>query len=175
MVKKIKTFLMLNIFPPLIFLFLKFLRMTSKIVHVGREEVYSEWQKRNMIMCFWHGRLLMMPYAYEKKMGKVLISRHRDGEMIARVVRYFKVGTIRGSFRKGSVRATKEMLRALREGYDLAIAADGPKGPKYTVKRGTVELARLSETPIVPVTFSASKKKLLSPGTNLSFRYHSRG
>ena len=76
--------------------------------------------------------------------AKVLISRHRDGEFIARVIRYFGLGTIRGSYGKRSVSQVREMLAELKEGTDIAITPDGPKGPRYQMKQGIVELARLS-------------------------------
>jgi lysophospholipid acyltransferase (LPLAT)-like uncharacterized protein len=168
--KRIKSFLMLHFFPPLVFVFLTLLRCTLKIKQVNSEKVTDGWKKGdNFIFCFWHGRLLMMPFANLRGKGKVLISRHRDGELIARVMKFFKLGSIRGSFRKGTVSSIREIMNDLRKGYDVAITPDGPKGPRYTVKDGIVELARLTDKSIVPITYSASKKKLFSPGTNLSF------
>jgi hypothetical protein len=135
---------------------------------VNSQGVTDGWNKGdNFIFCFWHGRLLMMPFANLRGKGKVLISRHRDGELIARVMKFFRLGTIRGSFRKGTVSSIREIINDLREGYDVAITPDGPKGPRYTVKDGIVELARLTGKSIVPITYSASKKKLFSPGTSL--------
>jgi lysophospholipid acyltransferase (LPLAT)-like uncharacterized protein len=168
--KRIRSFLMLHVLPPLIFAFLTLLRITLKIKQVNSEKVTHGWKKGdNFIFCFWHGRLLMMPFANLRGKGKVLISRHRDGELIARVMTFFKLGSIRGSFRKGTVSSIREIIHNLREGYDVAITPDGPKGPLYTVKDGIVELARLTDKSIVPITYSASKKKLFIPGTSLSF------
>jgi hypothetical protein len=171
--KRIKAFLMVNVLPPLIFVFLNLLRVTLRIKQVNSERVADGWKKgENFIVCFWHGRLLMMPFANLRGKGKVLISRHRDGELIARVMAFFRLGSIRGSFRKGTVSSIREIMNNLREGYDVAITPDGPKGPRYCVKEGIVELARLTGKSIVPITYSASKKKLFSPGTDLSFLIH---
>lgn len=167
--KPVKFFLMSHILPPLVFLFLTLLRCTLRIKQINSEKVTEGWKKGdNFIFCFWHGRLLMMPFANLRGKGKVLISRHRDGELIARVMNFFKLGTIRGSFRKGTVSSIREIINNLNEGYDVAITPDGPKGPRYTVKDGIVELARLTGKSIVPITYSASKKKLFSHGTGLS-------
>jgi lysophospholipid acyltransferase (LPLAT)-like uncharacterized protein len=111
----------------------------------------------------------MMPFANLRGKGKVLISRHRDGELIARVMTFFRLGSIRGSFRKGTVSSVREIMNNLREGYDVAITPDGPKGPRYQVKDGIVELARLTGKSIIPITYGASKKKLFNPGTGSSF------
>jgi lysophospholipid acyltransferase (LPLAT)-like uncharacterized protein len=115
--KPVRSFLMSHIFPPLIFVFLCLLRSTLKIQQVNPEKVTNGWKKGdNFIFCFWHGRLLMMPFANLRGKGKVLISRHRDGELIARVMNYFKLGTIRGSFRKGTVSSIREIMSDLRQG-----------------------------------------------------------
>ena len=169
MLKKLKYFLMLKILPPLIFLFLYVLRITVRVEHVNNEQVQRKWEKgENFIVCFWHGRLLMMPFASNRGKGKVLISRHRDGEFIAKVVRFFSIDAIRGSYRKGSVSSVREILHDLKKGFDVAITPDGPKGPRYEVKKGIVELAKLAGKAIVPVTYSAGKKKLFNHGTGLS-------
>ena len=168
--KRIKSFLMVNVLPSLIYVFLTLLRSTLKIKQVNSEKTTDGWKNGdNFIFCFWHGRLLMMPFANLRGKGKVLISRHRDGELIARVMTFFRLGSIRGSFRKGTVSSVREIMNNLREGYDVAITPDGPKGPRYKVKDGIVELARLTGKSIIPITYGASKKKLFNPGTGLSF------
>jgi lysophospholipid acyltransferase (LPLAT)-like uncharacterized protein len=125
------------------------------------------WDKgENSIVCFWHGRLLMMPFANRRGKGKVLISRHRDGEFIAKIMRYFGIGAVRGSYRKaGGISSLREIISDLKKGYDVAITPDGPKGPKYQVKKGIIELAKLTGKAIVPISYSAGKKKLFIPGT----------
>jgi lysophospholipid acyltransferase (LPLAT)-like uncharacterized protein len=165
MLKEIKYLIMLRLLPPLIYLFLLVLKATITITHINAAPVREGWERgENYIVCFWHGRLLFMPFANLRGKGKVLISRHRDGEFIARVIRFFGLGTIRGSYRKGSVSSLREILTDLRNGYDVAITPDGPKGPRYIVKKGIVELARLTGKAIVPVTYGAGKKKPFIPG-----------
>ncbi|MEN6617821.1 MAG: DUF374 domain-containing protein [Syntrophorhabdus sp.] len=169
MKKKIKSLLMLHITPPVVYAFLFLLRMTIRIRHVNRPPD-DKWGKRiNYLVCFWHSRLLMMPFAKKGGGGKVLISRHRDGEFIARIVHFFGIGTVRGSYRKeGSVSSLREILHDLKDNIDIAITPDGPKGPRFEVKKGIVELARLSRRSLLPVSYGASKKKLFIHGTALS-------
>jgi lysophospholipid acyltransferase (LPLAT)-like uncharacterized protein len=169
-IKELKYFLLLNILPPLIYIIISFIKITSQIKHVNSDPAHEMWDKgENSIVCFWHGRLLMMPFANRRGKGKVLISRHRDGEFIARVMRYFNLGSVRGSYRKeGGISSLREIITDLKNGYDVAITPDGPKGPKYDVKKGIVELARLTGKAIVPISYSACKKKLFIPGIALS-------
>ncbi|OPY69229.1 MAG: hypothetical protein A4E57_01317 [Syntrophorhabdaceae bacterium PtaU1.Bin034] len=163
MLKNVKYFIMLNFLPPVVYLVLTLLKATLRIEHINKDPVERLWQQGdNIIACFWHGRLLAMPFAYKGTGAKVLISRHRDGEFIARVIKYFGLGTVRGSHRKSSVSSVREMLAELKQGTSIAITPDGPKGPRYQVKQGIIELARISQIPIVPVTCSASKKKVFN-------------
>ena len=121
------------------------------------------WQDRQgVIVCFWHGRLLAMPFAYKGSRAKVLISRHGDGEFIARVIKYFGLGAVRGSYRKASVSSIREILAELKQGTIVGITPDGPKGPRYRIKEGIVELAKLAQRPILPVAYGADRKKVFA-------------
>jgi len=106
------------------------------------------------ILAFWHGRLLMMRYAYPGRRITVLISRHRDGEIIARTLGFFGVHSTRGSTTQGGMAGLREVVRRLREGWDAAFTPDGPRGPRHVVQPGVIEAARLSGAPIVPVSFA---------------------
>ena len=171
MFKRVKSFLLVHTLPLLVYIFLLALRATLRIEHVNREQMEDIREKAgSVIVCFWHGRLLLMPFAVKGAKAKVLISRHRDGEFIARVIRFFGVGAVRGSHGKsGAVASIREMLTATREGWTIAITPDGPKGPKQRIKQGLIELARISQKPIFPLAYGARKKKLSTPGTVSSF------
>ncbi|MFQ6079411.1 MAG: lysophospholipid acyltransferase family protein, partial [Thermodesulfobacteriota bacterium] len=109
---------------------------------------------------FWHGRLLLMPTGYRGKGVAIPISLHQDGELISRTVRYFGFKSIRGSTTRGGFSAMREMLKASEDGYDIAITPDGPRGPRYRVQNGIIELARRTGMPIIPISFNASRKKV---------------
>jgi lysophospholipid acyltransferase (LPLAT)-like uncharacterized protein len=172
MFKRLKRFLLVHTLPPLVYIFLVLLRATLRVEHVNREQMaHVRKEVGSVIACFWHGRLLLMPFAVKGAKAKVLISRHRDGEFIARVIRFFGLGTVRGSHGKsGGVASIREMISATREGWTIAITPDGPKGPKQKIKEGLVELARISQKPIFPVAYGARKKKLSAPGIASFFR-----
>lgn len=114
------------------------------------------------IVAFWHGRMFLLPFALKNYAHKVaiLISRHRDGELIAGIVEKMGFKTVRGSTGKGKggERAFKEMLRLIEEGYTVAITPDGPRGPREVVKPGIAKLAMKTGAPVYPLTFSADWK-----------------
>ncbi|MGH7479546.1 MAG: lysophospholipid acyltransferase family protein [Candidatus Methylomirabilales bacterium] len=129
-----------------------------RMSYVGREVLdrLIHAEGRRVMAAFWHGRLLMMPFAHPEVSWAVMVSRHSDGEVISRVAERFGIRPVRGSSRRGGGVALLGMVRASRRGYHLAITPDGPVGPREQVKTGTIELARLAGTPIIPVAFAAS-------------------
>jgi lysophospholipid acyltransferase (LPLAT)-like uncharacterized protein len=126
-----------------------------------------------IILAFWHGRLLMMPYSYPGRGITILVSTHRDGELVARTVRHFGIESVRGSTTRGAFAGLKALLKSARAGRDIAITPDGPKGPRMKAHAGVVQMARATGFPIVPMTFNASKKKPSGAGTPSSCLIHS--
>src|SRR5436309_4405291 len=94
---------------------------------------------RPYILSFWHGRLLLMRYAYPGERITVLISRHTDGEIIARTLSRFRIHSTRGSTTSGGMAGLREIVRRLRAGWDGAFTPDGPRGPRHVVQPGVIE------------------------------------
>jgi lysophospholipid acyltransferase (LPLAT)-like uncharacterized protein len=123
------------------------------------------------IIALWHGQHFMAPFIKTedaRHRAKVLISRHRDGEINARAAEKLGVGTIRGSgahngefYRKGGVSAFTEMLEALKDGYNVALTADVPKVARVA-GMGVVKLAQHSGRPIYAVAIATSRRKELN-------------
>ena len=127
------------------------------------------------ILAFWHGRLFLMPYAYPGRNIAILISEHRDGEIISRTMERFGFVTARGSTTRGGAVGLRDIVRRIRSGFDAAFTPDGPRGPRGVAQPGVIAAARLSGAPIVPVTFSCSKKNFSDRGTGFSFPFLSAG
>ncbi|MDR3435900.1 lysophospholipid acyltransferase family protein [Telmatospirillum sp.] len=117
---------------------------------------------RPFILAFWHGRILMMPYCWRReKPINMLISQHRDGQIIAQTVSHFGIDTVSGSSSKGGSAALRTMLKSLKAGQCIGITPDGPRGPRMRASDGIVQVARLSGCPIIPCSFSAGRRKIL--------------
>lgn len=130
---------------------------------IGSEIATTFWESgKPFILAFWHGRILMMPYCWipEKKIH-MLISQHRDGQIISRIVGYFGIHTIPGSTRKGGSVAFRNLLKALKAGECIGITPDGPHGPRMVVSEGIVQVARLTGVPVIPCTFATQRRHLL--------------
>ncbi|HQS84272.1 MAG: hypothetical protein B7Y25_05000 [Alphaproteobacteria bacterium 16-39-46] len=121
-------------------------------------------QNKSFIVCFWHGRLMMMPYAWnlgKERIFHMLISGHRDGKLISKVISYCGIKTIEGSSTHEGGVALKQMVRILRGNGTVGITPDGPKGPCQRVKMGVVMASYLTQSDILPATFSVSSSKIL--------------
>ena len=129
---------------------------------IGRQHVESCLARgERVIVAFWHARLLMMPFAYPGRPAAILISQHRDGEYITRIAERLGFTVVRGSATRGGARAFMQLIRSLREGNNVVITPDGPKGPRQQAKSGVIELARLSGMPLLPVAFGAWPRTIM--------------
>lgn len=153
------NWLKLTLLPPIGAGVIRLLGRTMGIQTEGAEGVDELYRKgHRLIIAFWHGRQLMMPLTYRGSGAHILISQHRDGELIHRIVSRFGFRSVRGSTTRGGVMALRELIRLGRSGVDLVMTPDGPKGPRHVAQVGVVQLAQATGLPIVPLTFSCSKK-----------------
>ena len=145
------------------------IRLLGRVIRIrteGNDQVDELYQQgRRIIIAFWHGRQLMMPLVYRGAEAHILISEHRDGELIHRIVSRFGFRSVRGSTTRGGVAALRRLIELGRSGRDLVVTPDGPKGPRQVAQLGVIQLAKATGLPIVPLTFSCSKKKSLRAGT----------
>ncbi len=117
---------------------------------------------RKVMYAFWHEGLLVATYAFRRQGIRVLVSQHRDGELIARAIERMGYGTIRGSTTRGGTRALFRMAAAGAAGNDLGVTVDGSRGPRLQVKPGTLIIAGRSGLPIVPFAVASRKPWELS-------------
>ncbi len=107
------------------------------------------------IFTFWHNRVFLATYFWQKRRIVVMTSQSFDGEYIARFIQRFGYGAARGSSSRGAVGAIIEMARLMRAGSPTAFTIDGPRGPRYVAKMGAVLLAKKTGQPILPFTINA--------------------
>ena len=113
--------------------------------------------KTPFIYVLWHGELLPLLWTHRNRKVAVMISEHRDGELVARVARSLGFRLVRGSTSRGAARALLNASRELETGFDLAVTVDGPRGPAHTVAPGALVISQRTNAPMVPVSASASR------------------
>jgi len=107
------------------------------------------------IYALWHAQQLPLTLRHRTENIAVIVSQHRDGEIISRMVEGIGYRTIRGSSTRGGSEALHEFTRAASEGHSLAITTDGPQGPARECKPGAVLAAARTGFPIVPAAAAA--------------------
>lgn len=143
----------------------------------GLEHLAPYWgDGKPVIVGCWHGRLLMIPYAWYKHGGGetyVLMGRNRNGELITRIVARFRMRAVRGGSSKGGEEARKEMAaRVMADPHTtLSMTPDGPRGPRYVSKMGMAHLSRSLNVPVIWVTASAKRSYRFPTWDRFMFPY----
>ena len=111
---------------------------------------------RRVLFTLWHGELLPLLWQHRGENVAIVISEHRDGEIIARIAESLGYGTVRGSSSRGASRALIGLMRAIDAGMDAAITPDGPRGPARVFAPGAAVAAQRTGALIVPIRAEAS-------------------
>ncbi len=118
----------------------------------GREPLEELRRSRHpFILAFWHSGILPLAYFHRNQGFTVLVSRNRDGEYIARVIRRMGFQLVRGSANRGGASGLRALVRTIRRGGEVAITPDGSRGPARKFKPGALLAAQLTGAPIIPL------------------------
>lgn len=154
--------------------------MSMELINRGVARDYCVRGRRIGIGAFWHQHMIPIASYCSYLNAVVMVSRSRDGELIARAVERTPLGTVRGSSSRGGREALDELIEAVRGGRPAAFACDGPKGPPREVKMGVVVAAKRTGAPIVPISFAAARAVRLRnwdrtvvpiPGARVAFAF----
>lgn len=144
------------VIPPVIYLVMRVIWFTASkkfhfITPVGDEQ---------HVCVTWHGELLMSTQAYrhihKKQRSSAIISQHFDGKLIASTLKFLSIRPLRGSSKKGAKKVLLEAFRAVKDGEEVLITPDGPKGPRHNMSDGAIGLAVKSNLPIFVMNYKAS-------------------
>ena len=137
---------------------IRLLALTWRMRTIGSEIVAELRRARQpIIFTLWHGQMLPLLWTHRGEGVAVLISEHRDGELIARAAMALGFRTVRGSTYRGADRALAGLVRELRAGHDVAVTPDGPRGPAKHFAPGALIAAQRANAPIVSVGAAASR------------------
>jgi lysophospholipid acyltransferase (LPLAT)-like uncharacterized protein len=120
-----------------------------------------EHQKKNFILAFWHGQMLLGWYLHRNKNFTALISKSNDGDLLEKILKHWKYNVIRGSSSKGGDVALGIMVDYARNNESIVITPDGPRGPVNKLKAGAVITAKRSNTPLILLGVGYNKKRVL--------------
>ena len=131
---------------------------TIRVTFVNRqipERLQAEG--KNYLYAFWHGRQFLLLYQHRHSGTVIPSSESRDGEIQAMILKRFGYRVVRGSSKRKGAQALLGLVENLRAGKNVALAVDGPRGPRCEVKPGVTYLAGKLNKVIVPVVTSAKR------------------
>ncbi len=168
-----KEKLLRYIIPFLGSIFLYLLCKTMRVTIINEEAERSlDRMNKNRITTFWHGRIFFIAYLYRfQQKYTVLVSPSSDGDIISGILTNLGISVVRGSSYKGGARALLKLIRVVKNGGCAGLISDGSRGPRYKIQGGIIDLARLTGAPIIPVTYSARRKKVFKSWDRFIFPY----
>tara|TARA_A100001011_G_scaffold79600_1_gene82411 strand:- start:35468 stop:36097 length:630 start_codon:yes stop_codon:yes gene_type:complete len=148
----------LRLYSILGYFILKFIFWSNKKEIFGLDNLIKiKSEKRPVMICSWHGRLLFPVFNLNKLNFYALAGLHKDAEIISRICEKLGWKMIRGSSSKGGYKAYKGILNKLSSNSKIYITPDGPKGPIHIIKDGIVEASIKKEALILPISGISSK------------------
>jgi lysophospholipid acyltransferase (LPLAT)-like uncharacterized protein len=124
--------------------------------------VKLENENKNYILAFWHGTMLLPWYLHGKPNCAALISKSKDGDLLAKILKHWNYKVVRGSSSTGGEIALAIMIDFAKNNYSVTITPDGPRGPAHKFKAGAVITAKKSRVPLIFAGVGYQKKKILS-------------
>lgn len=120
---------------------LRLLALTWRVRVRGREALDAALLRGPVVYAFLHGELLALTALHADQGVVGLVSRSRDGERLSSALSSLGYRVVRGSSSRGAVAGARAGDRALGEGSSLALAVDGPRGPRGVPKPGVARMA----------------------------------
>ncbi len=134
-----------------------------KIIKINDETIKKlDNENKNYILAFWHGTMLLPWYLYGSQKFAALISKSKDGDLLAKILKHWNYNVVRGSSSTGGDIALAIMIDFAKNDYSVTITPDGPRGPVHKFKAGAVITAKKSEVPLILAGVGYQKKKVLS-------------
>lgn len=128
-------------------------------------------KEKPAIFALWHAHQCAL-YANEDRGNlNVMISKSLDGDIIAAATQHVGIKVVRGSHKRSGASASLALIEKLEQGESAAITIDGPRGPLGVVKDGVINIAKLSQVPIIPMVWYSPSKWLLKFNTWDEFRF----
>lgn len=132
---------------------------TVRIEIINKKSIEQfEKDKKNFIAAFWHGSMVIGWYLHRNKNFAALVSKSKDGDVLAHILQKWNYKVLRGSSNVGGKEALEIMINLLKQNYSFAITPDGPTGPIYKMKAGAVVSSKKTGVPLVLIGIGCKNK-----------------
>ena len=129
------------------------------------------YPKEQCIFALWHAHQCGLYALEEREKTTVMVSQSNDGELIAQAGAAMGLNIVRGSHNRKGASATLELIESIKNGNNGALTIDGPRGPKHKVKKGIVDISRITGVPIVPMAWYSDSRFFFKFNTWDEFRF----
>ena len=155
-----KKFLFNFIFPYLLYTLILVWCWTIRESRKNPEaEDYVRKLSGGYILTLWHGRIFYLFYYLRRRPDfHLLISPSLDGDLLAQLARLMGYSVIRGSTFKKAVPSARSLIKVLRSGENIIIIADGSRGPCKEAQSGSIQIAGITDSPLIPMSYGAINK-----------------
>ncbi len=155
-----KKFLFNYVLPYFLYVLIYFWCWTIRIYRKNQEvEDYVRNLPGKYILTLWHGRIFYLFYYLRRRPDfYLLISPSEDGDLLARLARLMGYSVIRGSTYKKAVSSARALIKVLQREKRIIIIADGSRGPRIKAQPGSIQIAGITDAPLIPMTFGAKRK-----------------
>lgn len=135
---------------------IKLIYLTCKKEFIGEAP-----KSKPVVVLFWHEKLAFMPFIFsgcwQGRNANVMISDHKDGQVISDIISHFGIGSIRGSSSKGALKVFLSAIKSIHNGIDVVITPDGPRGPRHSISDGSVAVAQKTGVNLIVLSYTASR------------------
>lgn len=170
--KLIKSELTKKLACKLVYLYIKFVLLTSRVKITYQGFNFQEHKNNQCILATWHGRVMIMPIINPFTLpASAIVSDHNDGRLIGRVIEQAGVELIFGSSNRRRLSSLKEILIFIKKGFNFLITPDGPRGPSKEINGAIISIASNTGLPIIPAICSAKSAKIFNSWDNFMLPY----
>jgi len=146
----------LSVVPKVLAGALRLLHSTCRLTVLGREHMEELERRGEPALCTtWHFAFPAIVDFFRDRGAVLMVSRSRDGEVVARALTHLGYQVARGSPGKGGAQALRAMLTYVTKRHHAGLIADGSQGPACVAQKGILLLARYSGAPLLPVSMAA--------------------
>ncbi|MBQ9731840.1 MAG: lysophospholipid acyltransferase family protein [Alphaproteobacteria bacterium] len=159
-----ETTFVLNLISTVFYYYTKFVGNTTRWHTEGVEEFHRLAKQHNgVILVIWHGRAAMIPFFKERSLPlKALVSLHRDGQMIAGLLKRYNIGIIGASSNENAYGGALQLMRTLQQEASICIIPDGPRGPRMHMNKSPIYYAWKTGKPIIGASYSIKSSKIIT-------------
>ncbi|MBR6663302.1 MAG: lysophospholipid acyltransferase family protein [Alphaproteobacteria bacterium] len=154
----------INLISAVFYYYTKLVGKTTRWHIEGVEEFHQIAKENNgIILVIWHGRAAMLPFFKQKSLPlDALVSVHRDGQMIAGLLKRYGIGIIGASSNENAISGALQLMRTLKEDTSICIIPDGPRGPRMVMTKSPIYYAWKTGKPLIGASYSISNSILVT-------------